>query len=99
MLVWTHLPRNWSRGTLANSGHVGGTGGQASVGRACPGPWKPGRGMDPGCSRCLTAVLDQLGSPGREGEGRGAKGSGRRGSLAAARLASKVSGEGGVWGA
>lgn len=64
------MPHNWSRGTLTNSGRGGGP---SFCGQSLPRALETPRGTDPGCSRCLTVVLDQLGSPGRRGKGEGPK--------------------------
>ena len=45
----------------------------SSCGQSLPRALETLRGTDPGCSRCWTAVLDQLGSPSREGKGGGPK--------------------------
>lgn len=58
------------------------------------GPGNP-KGHRPRLQPLLDCGTRPAWLPRQEGEGRGAKGSGRRGSLAAARLTSTVSGEGG----
>lgn len=95
MLVWTQLPHNWSRGTLTNSGRGGGA--KLLWAEPAQGPGNP-KGHRPRLQPLLDCGTRPAWLPRQEGEGRGAKGSGRRGSLAAARLTSTVSGEGGWFG-
>lgn len=85
------LHRVWSRGEDWRP---------SSCGQNLPRALETLRGTDPGCNCCLSGVLGQLGSPSREGERGGTKGSGRRGSDLWLRPGSPHGfWGGGVWGA